>query len=415
MYTSWCNIYERVAVPKTIPGIEVGAETDFAFLKGARVGVLSNQASLDTRGTHLVDLLMESDHCTVTKLFAAEHGFLGTAQDMIPIERETNDKTGIEIISLYGDSTESLYPATEDFQDLDVLVVDLPDIGSRYYTFSQTMAYCMRVAGQAGVKVVVLDRPNPIGGLQIEGSTLTKNCRSFCGIGPIANRHGMTLGELATMFRTGFGEGDTALEPHPCELEIVRSKGWERSQYLDATKIPWKKPSPNMPFLDTAIIYPGACLFEATNLSEGRGTERPFEWIGAPWIDSNTWIAATKEIGLSTEGATLTAIDFTPKFQKHAGELCHGIQIKVEDRESFQPYRLGIALLIAAAQTFPDNFEWRKEPYEFVDNVPAIDLLYGDSTLRRIAEGRSSIDEIVTQMKEFESWYQSSRANYFLY
>ncbi|MDA0350512.1 MAG: DUF1343 domain-containing protein [Verrucomicrobia bacterium] len=401
-------------MPKVIPGINVGADTDFAFLNGARVGVLSNQASIDTRGNHLVDLLMKS-HCTVKKLFAAEHGFLGTAQDMIPIERETSEATGIEIISLYGDSIESLYPAPEDFQDLDILIVDLPDIGSRYYTFSQTMAYCMRAAGQAGVKVVVLDRPNPIGGLQIEGSTLTKACRSFCGIGPIANRHGMTLGELATMFRTGFGEGEATLEPHLCELEVIRTVGWKRSQYLDKTTIPWVKPSPNMPFLDTAIIYPGACLFEATNLSEGRGTDRPFEWIGAPWIDSNAWIDATKKVGLPTAGVALSVVDFTPKFQKHAGKLCRGIQIQVEDRQTFQPYRFGMALLIAAAQTFPCKFAWRKEPYEFIDKVPAIDLLYGDSTLRMVSEGRSSIDEIVRQLTQFESWYQASRTGYFLY
>ena len=400
---------------KIISGINVGADTDFAFLKGARVGVLSNQASKDTQGNHLVDLLMKSFHCTVTKLFAAEHGFLGTIQDMIPIEREVVDGTGIEIVSLYGDSVESLSPTSEDIQDLDVLVVDLPDIGSRYYTFSQTMAYCMRVAGQAGVKVVILDRPNPIGGLQIEGSPLTKACRSFCGIGPIANRHGMTLGELATMFLAGFGEGAEALEPHPCELEIIRTKGWKRSQYLDATEIPWVKPSPNMPFLDTAIIYPGACLFEATNLSEGRGTERPFEWIGAPWIDSRVWIDAIRKVGLSTEGVTLSAVDFIPKFQKHAGERCHGVQIQVEDREAFQPYRFGMALLIAVAQCFPGKFEWRKEPYEFIENVPAIDLLYGNSTLRRVAEGRGLIDEIITELMVFEPCYQSARAGYFLY
>jgi uncharacterized protein YbbC (DUF1343 family) len=398
-----------------LPGIDIASADQFAFFKGARIGVLSNQSSRDTQGNRLVDLLMKLGHCKLTKLFAAEHGYHGEAQDMISIANENDEETGIEIVSLYGDTLESLSPTPEAFEGLDVLVVDLPDIGTRYYTFSQTMAYGMKVAGQVGVKVVVLDRPNPIGGLQIEGSLVTKNGRSFCGIGPIANRHGMTLGELATMFRDGFGEGEEAIEPHDCELEIIQAEGWQRSQYLDETDIPWVRPSPNMPSLETAIIYPGACLFEATNLSEGRGTNRPFEWIGAPWIDSAAWINATKKIGLSTEGVTLSAVEFSPQFQKHAGELCHGIHIQIDDRGQFKPYRFGMALLIAAAHTFPEHFKWRKEPYEFVEDLPAIDLLFGSSTLREVVEGHTPVDQLLGQLESFERWYQSARAKCFLY
>ena len=218
-----------------IPGIDIAATADFAFLKGATIGVLANQSSVDTNGIHLVNLLNRSRHCKLAKLFAPEHGFLGAAQDMVSVPDENDNETGIEIISLYGETVESLSPTAEDFAGLDILVADLPDIGTRYYTYSQTLAYCMKIAGRAGVKVIVLDRPNPIGGVQIEGSPMTKPCRSFCGIGPVANRHGMTLGELASLFQGGFGDDEAAIEKHDCELEIVPVKGWRRSMYLDNT------------------------------------------------------------------------------------------------------------------------------------------------------------------------------------
>ncbi|MCZ6672334.1 MAG: DUF1343 domain-containing protein [Verrucomicrobia bacterium] len=385
------------------------------MLKGAAVGVLANQASIDTRGHHLAGLLKKSSHCKLTKLFAPEHGFFGDAQDMDSVSDVNDPSTGIEIISLYGQTAGNLSPTVENFAGLDALVVDLPDIGTRYYTFSQTMAYCMKVAGAAGVKVIVLDRPNPIGGAQIEGSPLTKAYRSFCGIGPIANRHGMTLGELAALFRGGFGEGEAAIEKHNCELEIIQVKGWQRSMYLDETSIPWVPPSPNMQSLETAGVYPGACLFEATNLSEGRGTSRPFELLGAPFVDPAAWIAATRKVGIPLEGVSLRAVEFTPQFQKYAGELCRGVQIHVDDRLTFKPYRFGIALLVAAAKTFPDDFKWRKQPYEFIDDVPAVDLLYGDDSLRNCAEGCSSIEGILKQMEDFERWYKSARKQYLRY
>ncbi len=398
-----------------IPGIDIAATADFAFLKGATIGVLANQATVDTNGIHLVNLLNRSRHCKLAKLFAPEHGFLGAAQDMVSVPDENDNETGIEIISLYGETVESLSPTAEDFAGLDILVADLPDIGTRYYTYSQTLAYCMKIAGRAGVKVIVLDRPNPIGGVQIEGSPMTKPCRSFCGIGPVANRHGMTLGELASLFQGGFGDDEAAIEKHDCELEIVPVKGWRRSMYLDNTDIPWSRPSPNMPSIATALVYPGACLFEATNLSEGRGTNHPFEMLGAPFVDPEAWIEATKKIGFPLEGASLSPTQFTPSFQKHAGERCRGVQIHVHDRLAFKPYRFGIALLVGAAKAFPDDFKWRTQPYEFIDTVPAIDLLYGNDSLRKAAEGCLSIETILKQMDTFESWYESARTQYLRY
>jgi uncharacterized protein YbbC (DUF1343 family) len=402
-------------MPNVTPAIDIAATDDFAFLKRATIGVLANQASVDTNGIHLVSLLDRSQHCTLAKLFAPEHGFLGTAQDMISVPDENDNTTGIEIISLYGETAENLSPTEEDFAGLDILVADLPDIGTRYYTYSQTLAYCMKVAGRAGIKVVVLDRPNPIGGDQIEGSPMTTSCRSFCGIGPVANRHGMTLGELACLFQGGFGDDGAAIEKHDCELEVVPVKGWHRSMYLDDTDIAWSRPSPNMPSLQSALVYPGTCLFEATNLSEGRGTTHPFEMLGAPFVDPAAWIEATKKVSLPLEGATLSPIEFIPNFQKYAGELCRGIQIHVHDRLAFKPYRFGIALLVGAAKAFPDDFKWRTEPYEFIDTVPAIDLLYGDDSLRKAAERRLSIETVSKQIDTFESWYKSARTQYLRY
>jgi len=399
----------------TLSGIDIAAASDFACLQGANVGILGNQASVDKAGRQLVDLLQSSDNCRLAKLFSPEHGFHGQAQDMEAVADRADAKTGIEIVSLYGDSEDSLKPDLDDFSSIDILVVDLRDIGARYYTYAQTLSYCMVAAGQTDTKIIVLDRPNPIGGIRIEGSPLEKSCRSFCGIGPIPNRHGMTLGELALMFRQGFGEGPDALEARDCDLGIIKTAGWQRELYLDDTDIPWINPSPNMRSLEAAIVYPGTCLFEATNLSEGRGTESPLLQIGAPYVDPQLWIESIRSIDLPTEGATFEPTTFTPSFQKHAGQQCRGLQIRIQDRNSFQPYRCGIAMLIAAAKAFPNDFAWRSEPYEFKTDIPAIDLLYGDPALRNAIEGAASIDSLSQQMEIFETWYDDARREFLLY
>lgn len=394
-------------------GLDIAATQGFAFLRDARVGIVCNQASLNSQGEHLIDLVVRHGNCKLKRIFAPEHGFRGTAQDMETVDDEVHDE--LEVVSLYGSGPESLHPDPEQLRGLDILLIDLPDIGTRYYTFSQTMAYCMLVAGEAGVKVIVLDRPNPIGGKQIEGSFLRYEFRSFCGIGPIANRHGMTLGELALLFQKGFGDGDGAIEPYSCELKVIRVEGWQREKYLDETSIPWVKPSPNMPSLDAAIVYPGTCLFEATNLSEGRGTDEAFLLIGAPFANGEDWLKTFSELGHPSEGASLKPTTFIPKYQKHTGETCQGIRIVVEDRTSLQSYRLGITLLVAAARAFPDKFQWRKDPYEFIKDVPAIDLLYGSSTLREVIDGRGSLDQVFNELESFEAWYRESRQPYLIY
>lgn len=376
---------------------------------------MANQASRDKTGRHLVDLLQSSGSCRLTKLFSPEHGFESKAQDMEAVDDRADSKTGLKIVSLYGNSEDSLKPDPEDFSNLDILVAELPDIGTRYYTYAQTLAYCMETAGQTKTKIIVLDRPNPIGSDHIEGSHLLKACRSFCGIGPFANRHGMTIGELALMFQRGFGEGPDALEARNCDLEVVKVSGWKRSLYLDHTDIPWVNPSPNMQSLEAAIAYPGTCLFEATNLSEGRGTDSPFTQIGAPYVDPSIWIESIYSIGLPIGGVTFESTTFTPAFQKHAGQRCQGLLIRIQDRNSFQPYRCGIAMLIAAAKAFPRNFAWRSEPYEFKTDIHAIDLLCGSPALRNAIEDDLSIENLSQQMESFESWYKTARAEFLLY
>lgn len=394
-------------------GIDIETTKGFPLTEGAGVGVVCNQATQNSRGQHLVDLLCEQGNCDLKRIFAPEHGFRGTAQDMEAVEDERHDN--FEVVSLYGQDESSLKPSPKLLEDLDILLVDLPDIGCRYYTYAQSLAYCMEVAGTTGTKVVVLDRPNPIGGTQIEGSSLKRDCRSFCGIGPIANRHGMTLGELAKLFQCGFGTGEDAIEPIKCDLEVVGVSNWQRSMYLDETVLPWIRPSPNMPSLDAAIVYPGTCLFEATNFSEGRGTDKAFLHIGAPFANGRDWLSALSEFKPFFDGVTLRPTSFTPKYQKHAGQECHGIHISIEDRSRLQSYRMGIALLISAARAFPNAFQWRNDPYEFIKDVPAIDLLYGSSILRDVAENRESIDTLIRELDKFETWFEDARSPHLIY
>lgn len=395
-------------------GFDVLKTMNFSALNGAKVGILANAASVDSSLRHLVDLLFESRVCSIVRIFAPEHGFRGALQDMVEVETIRDPVTGVPVISLYGNSERSLYPSRELLDDLDVLVVDLPDIGTRYYTFAQTLGYAMSVCRDARVKVIVLDRPNPVGGEQVEGVGLAARCRSFCGYAPVANRHGLTLGELAQIMNDGFGEGDCAIPSINCDLIIVPVEGWERRQYFDQTGLPWVMPSPNMPSLETALVYPGTCLFEATNMSEGRGTTRPFELVGAPFIDGPAWAKQTME-ETELEGAALRPVDFIPQFGKWHHKACHGVQIHVTDREKFKPFRWGLALINAAARHYPTEFAWRDQPYEFVANVPAIDLLFGNHEFRKAIDTRTPLAKIIAQLVDFEKNYAEARKSFLLY
>lgn len=396
-------------------GLDVLIDENFKTLAGQRVGLLCNQASIDRRYRHIVDIFLAESSVNLTALFAPEHGIRGEQQDMMPVEHSRDASTGLPVVSLYGDSVHSLTPSKHVFDDIDTLVVDLQDIGSRYYTFAQTLCYCMMAAQDSNVRIVVLDRINPLGGLLVEGHALEAAFRSFVGYAPVANRHGLTMGELGKLMQRGFSVADTNCPAIACELEVVPLRGWRRELDFGQAGLPWVLPSPNMPSLDTARVYPGQCLFEATNISEGRGTTRPFELVGAPFIDGQVWAEATLAQGVPLLGAALRPTSFLPQFQKHAGKVCHGLQLHVTDVELYKPFRWALCLIAAAAQLYPEEFSWRTDAYEFVDSIAPIDLLFGGSEFRKRVETKKSIVPLVAQLEAFESSYLEARKEYLLY
>jgi uncharacterized protein YbbC (DUF1343 family) len=361
--------------------------------RGARVGLVAHPASVDRRVRHAADLLRAHPDFRLVRLFGPEHGVRGEAQDMEPVGGSTDPATGLPVVSLYGETEASLRPGVRDLDGLDAVVHDLQDVGSRYYTFVYTLAYVMEAASEAGIPVVVLDRPNPIGGVDVEGPVLEPALRSFVGRYPIPVRHGLTTAELAVLFRDAFGVR--------CDLRLVPMEGWRRAWHFEDTGLPWVAPSPNMPTPDTARVYPGGCLVEGTNLSEARGTTRPFELAGAPWLDGAALARALD--GLSLPGALFRAASFRPAFQKHAGRVCEGVQVHVADRASFRPFLTYLALLQEARRQDPGAFDWRRESYEFVHDRPAIDLLLGRADLR----GRLEAGEPVAEMER--SWLPGLR------
>jgi uncharacterized protein YbbC (DUF1343 family) len=396
-------------------GLDILADEQFRRLKGKRVGVVANQSTVDRQLRHIVDLLADSRDVDLVRVLAPEHGLRGAYQDMEKVGSGVDPRTGIPVITLYGGTYDSLKPRQQDLSDLDCIIVDLPDVGTRYYTYAQTMAFVMEVAGQLKKPVLVLDRPNPLNGIDVEGSPLKKACQSFCGLTPIAQRHGLTLGELARVYQDGFGEGDDRYAPIPCDLEVVKMEGWSRDMYFDDTGLPWVIPSPNMPTLDTAIVYPGGCLFEATEVSEARGTTRPFEFAGAPFIDGFAWAKATLEEKIPLDGAILRPITFIPKFQKCKETLCGGIQIHVTNRKTFRSLRWGLAMIAALKRLYPNDFKWRSEPYEFIHSVPAIDLLYGSPSFRETIEKGGDLTAVEKELQNFESWFMQARKRFLLY
>jgi uncharacterized protein YbbC (DUF1343 family) len=344
--------------------------------RGARLGVVAHPASIDAGGRHLVDRLVRDGRFRVTRLFGPEHGVRGEAQDMEVVAEPADRATGLPVVSLYGDSVESLRPTPENLRGLDAIVYDLQDVGTRFYTFVYTLSYVMEAAREADIPVVVLDRPNPIGGLAVEGPVLEPEWASFVGRFPLPVRHGMTTGELACLFRDAFALGG--------DLRVVPLSGWTRNMEYEETGLPWVLPSPNMPTPETARVYPGGCLVEGTNLSEGRGTTRPFELVGAPWLDAAEFAEALAQAGDSEglDGVLFRAAWFRPTFQKHAGRSCGGVQVHITDRGRARPFATYLVLLREARRLAPDLFDWRRERYEFVDDRLAIDLLLGRSDLR---------------------------------
>ena len=359
---------------RTVSGIDHLLSQPEKYLQGKTVGLIVNHTSLAGDGKHSITHFLSHSAFTLQALFAPEHGLNGTAQDMIPIDNEVDLLSGLDIKSLYGKNKDSLVPDPALLHDIDNLVFDIQDIGSRYYTFIYTMANCMIICKQAGTRMVVCDRPNPINGTSVEGNLVGEAWRSFVGQYPLPNRHGMTVGELAHLFNEHFGIH--------CDLTVVPMSGWSREMWYDQTGMIWTPPSPNMPTLATATVYPGMCLIEGTLLSEGRGTTLPFEQIGAPFIDPHKLVARLETDSHLLPGVFFRPQYFKPMFQKHAGEVCAGLQLHITDRDQFKPLLTTLALLRAIAEIYPDQLQWRTEPYEFVSDRLAIDLLYGNPKLR---------------------------------
>ncbi|MFN8061267.1 MAG: DUF1343 domain-containing protein [Vicinamibacterales bacterium] len=343
-------------------------------LRGRRYGLVANPASVTRTLVHVADHLRLVSGGTLGALFGPQHGFLSTLQDnMIETPHAHDVYRSVPVFSLYSDTRE---PTSDMLADLDVLVVDLQDVGTRVYTFVYTMANCLKAAAKVDLPVIVCDRPNPIGGMGVEGPMLEPGLESFVGQFPIPLRHGMTIGELAWLFNDYFELN--------APLEVVTMEGWTRATYLDETGVPWVMPSPNMPTLDTAIVYPGAVLFEGTQLSEGRGTTRPFELIGAPWIDSVRLARTLNDLGL--EGVFFRPISFQPTFHKFEGQPCGGVQMHVTERDRFAPVLASTALMSAMYQANPSRFAWREPPYEYEHDKVPIDILAGTSRFREAIE-----------------------------
>jgi uncharacterized protein YbbC (DUF1343 family) len=372
---------------RTKLGIEVLLNEKTELLRGQRVGLVCNQASvLPDTFRHAADVFQEHPDRNLTALFGPQHGIRGDVQyNMIETPHVRDERTGIMVYSLYSEVRE---PTEEMLSDLDTIVVDLQDVGCRIYTFIYTMANCMYAAKKYGKRVVVCDRPNPIGGLAVEGNITEHEFKSFVGQFELPTRHGMTIGELATMFNEHFSIG--------CDLEVVQMQNWSREMWGDETGLPWILPSPNIPDVDTCVVFPATVHIEGTELSEGRGTTLPFFLNGAPFIDPYAWAAELRKFNFP--GVAFREAYFRPWFAEFAGETCGGVQLHVTDRSAFTPVIVGIAMVKTAYEMYPDHFQWRQNAYEYVFDKNPFDVVCGTDKIRQHIEMGDALKEIE------ESW-----------
>jgi uncharacterized protein YbbC (DUF1343 family) len=394
-------------------GLDQLVAENFQRLRGLRAGLVAHPASVDAELRHAADLLGAAPGVSLEAVFGPEHGWLGQAQDLEPVKDESGKReigkaeTGRpRVVSLYGETAASLRPTAEQLRDLDVLVIDLQDIGARYYTFQATMLYCLEAAQANGLRVMIFVRPNPIGGMAVEGPRLRPGFESFVGPYDIATRHGLTMGELARFYQSV-----KKLDQAP--VEIVACDGWRRPMYFEETGLPWVLPSPNMPTVDTAVVYPGQCLVEGTNLSEGRGTTRPFELCGAPWLDSAT--LARRLNAEALPGIIFRPAWLQPTFQKHAGKPCGAVQMHVTDRRGFQPVRTSLMMLAVMRELSGEHFKWRTETYEFVSDPIAIDLLFGSDRERLALEAGHNWRDIAEAWRPEETAFEKLREPFLFY
>lgn len=383
-------------------GCEVLRERPPRWLRQARIGLLANQASMTRDFEHLTDLIRRGGG-RLSCLFSPQHGFHGEKQaNMVESPDDWNGRWELPVVSLY---KEVRQPTDEMLEHIDVLVVDLQDVGTRVYTYGITMGLCLEAAARAGVKVVVLDRPNPIDGKTMEGNILEEEFRSFVGRYPVPMRHGLTMGELARFIVMTAGLS--------CDMDVIPLAGWKRGDFFPETNLPWLFPSPNMPSWETALVYPGMVLLEGTNMSEGRGTTLPFQLFGAPFLEQEAITAFLARAGL--EGVMLRPVCFQPVFDKWKGEMCRGFQIHVTDRKRFRPYRLGLALLQAFLHVHGERFQWLPPPYEYEYKKPPIDILLGNGALRSDLERGEDLDRLEVQWVEGLDIYRHKREPCLLY
>lgn len=393
---------------KHLACVQVGAEvllrSQLNLLRGKRIGVITNHSAILRDGTHLVDALVSRKDVHVAALFGPEHGIRGQAPDRKGIKDELDPKTGIHIFSLFGKRTK---PTPRMLEGIDVLLFDIQDVGARFYTYTTTLALTMEAAAEKGIPYVVLDRPNPIGGIHTEGPVREESLKSFVGWLPVPIVHGLTIGEIASMIA---GEVWLRSKIRP-PLRIVKMQGWKRDLFFDETNLPWIRPSPSIRDLHTALVYPGTCLIEGTNVSEGRGTEHPFEYIGAPWIGSKTLAKELNSLGLP--GVTFKVITFTPRStkavttdSKYEGNLCKGISLRIDDRHRFQAVATGVHILFSLQKLHPGQFKIR--PRRF-------DELVGTRKVRKALEKGLSTVELAADWDEGLEAFNSLRRKYLFY
>jgi uncharacterized protein YbbC (DUF1343 family) len=385
-----------------LSGLDVLMRKERALLRGRRLGLLCHQASVTRDLTHASDAVAGLRGTRLTALFAPEHGIAGAAQDHASVRSTKDPATGLPVWSLY---ERRLAPDEAMLKGIDTLVVDLQDVGSRYYTFLWTTILCMRQCAKMEIPVVVLDRPNPLGGLAMEGNLPDPRFASFVGLHPLPVRHGMTIGELAAFLNERHDIG--------CDLTVVPMDGWRRAMRWEDTGLPWVAPSPNMPTTDTARVYPGGCLIEGTNLSEGRGTTRPFELVGAPWLDP--WALARDLARERIAGAVFRPAIFTPTFQKHAGRTCAGVQVHLTDRRRFPAFLAYLLLIAHARRQDPARFAWRDPPYEYEQVKRPFDILCGTDAVRRALDEGVSPRRLAAGWKKELTAFRKRRARYLLY
>lgn len=385
-----------------VTGADILISEKIDLLKGEKIGLVVNHSSLLSNGKHLVDTLYENKEITIVALFGPEHGFRGDTTG--EIDNTIDKKTGIPVFSLYG---KTYKPTKEMLKDVELLIFDIQDVGARFYTYISTLGYVMEAAAEKNIPLIVLDRPNPITGLYVDGPITDELFKSFVAYAPIPISHGLTIGELANMYN----ENGWLNNKLKAKLTVIKMKGWKRNLWYDETNLNWVKPSPNMPTINSAIVYPGTCLFEGTNVSEGRGTEKPFEYIGATWLNSEKVIDELKKLKL--KGVSFEPIQFTPEWfsfnskpPKYHNEKCNGIYVKVNNRKSFESVKVGIALVWAIKKIHPDKFSWKEKTF---------DRLMGTDKVRLMIEQGKNPYEI------FKSWnnglkkFKNIKTKYHLY